>query len=179
MDKNLIFKIIDSSIDDQINRVKRFQQHFNAYLTASSIVLLAEVSLFTKYSDWYLFASKIVWMFSLLLLVFQFVTIALSYLLLITGRRANLDSPLKLLQWYKQCVEEEKKNGKASDDADVIEAIANANEKKYSLLQEDIKKYKRKFLILCWISISMVTLFALFTIICCFYSCALYPNNLE
>lgn len=173
--KNDLEKLVDYSVESQFKRENRLRGHVSSFFAASSIVLVAETTLFSVLSFTYYEVCTFLWYVSIVLLVLQILLIVICYVLLFPGDRINIESPRKLYKWYEDNFKElelEQKDKENIDEKECAEMKMLKAETKaygdiYDSVKRDIDSGYVKLRVMQIISIVLVAAFSHITVVMC------------
>lgn len=166
MTKEMLYELIKNSFEDQLQREKRLNNHVTSYLTASSIVLISETTLFIQLQKSYLNISIAYWIGALAILILQLLVVAINYIVLFPGLRASTGCPNDIYKWFMDFSNDE---NELTDDS-FSKMFSEFYNKKYEYARNDINKKYKRLKVLAVISFVLVLLFSKVTICCCIYS---------
>ena len=173
--KKNIEKLVDFSVESQFKREGRLRGHVSSFFAASSIVLVAETTLFTVLSVTFYDVCTFLWYVSIVLLVLQIMLIVICYIILFPSLRISIGSPNELFGWYKDNYKELESDYDDSEDSEkenieikMLKAESEMYEKLYESVKKDVDDGFVKLRVIQIISIVLVAAFSHITLIMCF-----------
>lgn len=182
--KNNVEKLVDYSVESQFKREDRLRGHVSSFFAASSIVLVAETTLFTVLSTRFLEVCTFMWYLSIALLILQILLIVICYIILFPSNRTTIGSPSELYEWYMKNFKEleleqansenpEENNNAKKDEKDdiaikMLEAETDMYKKIYDTVKKDVDSGYHKLRAIQIISIVLVAAYSHITLIMCF-----------